>query len=179
MDEHQKLIDVQKAAQRTPLELVRPVITRWNTVYDAHCRLEQLKPSISAVLPLPVSDWEDLEAAVRIMTPLAVATDVCQADGATLGTVVNQLRTLPDHFIALGGDLDLREFSRKAKNKCDSRWLKHFESPAVDMVAFLDPKVDQATWEEDKRQRVWVCCIPQGTQIFSLSGGSRDLSILP
>ena len=30
---------LEKAAQREPLKLVKPVATRWNTVYDCHCRL--------------------------------------------------------------------------------------------------------------------------------------------
>jgi hypothetical protein len=75
-----------------------------------------LRNFISIVVALPNSDWEDLEKATVIMKPLALATDVCQKDASNVATVLNELRKLPDHFLALGADdPSLQEFCRKAQ----------------------------------------------------------------
>ena len=39
VDEAAKLEQVQKAAQKPPLKLIKPVDTRWNSIYDAHTRM--------------------------------------------------------------------------------------------------------------------------------------------
>ena len=39
IDEAAKLEEVQKAAKKEPLQLVKPVATRWNSVYDSHRRM--------------------------------------------------------------------------------------------------------------------------------------------
>ena len=46
VDEAAKLQEVQKAAKKDPLQLVKPVATRWNSVYDSHVRMVCLKSFI-------------------------------------------------------------------------------------------------------------------------------------
>ena len=102
VDAKQKLMDIQKAAQVEPLKLISPVATRsheqmfpalhavrhrWNSTCDAHERMVKLRPYINAVVVLANSYWDDMCLAVKVMKPLAVATDILQRDKSTVATV--------------------------------------------------------------------------------------------
>ena len=76
----------------------------------------KLRAAITAVVPLPNSDWEDLEKAVVIMKPLAWATNICQRDDANVSTLFTELRKLPPHFQKLEiDDPSLKEFCKQAQ----------------------------------------------------------------
>ena len=131
VDEASKLEDVQRAAKNHPLQLVRPVATRWNSIFDAHNRMVcdfwvtltldflvkvLLKTAINAVVPFSSSDWESMEQSVKIMMPLAAATDVCQGDDASVATVLEELRKLPAHFQGLAAEFpSLQPFFKAAQ----------------------------------------------------------------
>ena len=123
----------QKAAKKEPLQLVKQVDTRWNSVYDSHCKMVclclndetlcnvcftqvRLRLSINAVVALPSSDWDAMEQSVKIMKPFAMATDICQRDEASVATVLREFQKLPAHFQALPDQYpDLEHFFDSAQ----------------------------------------------------------------
>jgi hypothetical protein len=110
-----------------------------------------------------------MEQAVKIMRPLANATDVVQADSASVATVLKEFQKFPSHFQQCAAEHpQLAAFCGKAlvcnasicaafhfpflKAICDSRWLKNFQSPVTAGLDLLDPKQDQAAWDDSHRQ---------------------------
>ena len=76
----------------------------------------QLRAAITAVVAFPASDWEAMELSVKIMEPLAMATDLCQRDSATMATVLQELQKLRGHFEAVEVQYPkLAEFCLKEK----------------------------------------------------------------
>eukprot|EP00668_Euglena_longa_P002486 GGOE01002900.1.p1 GENE.GGOE01002900.1~~GGOE01002900.1.p1 ORF type:complete len:171 (+),score=0.44 GGOE01002900.1:27-515(+) len=135
-----------------PLELIKPVDTRWNSRVDAHQRILKLRPAISAVVALPNSDW-DLEYAVKAVKPIAVATSHVEADSATVTHVREEMKQIQNHFWNLASDPCLAGFAKAALEKCDARWLKHFDNDAALLSSFLGPNEDQVEWDVTMRQK--------------------------
>lgn len=98
VDAAKKLEDVQRAAGKEPLKLVKPCETRWNSTCDAHERMLRLEPFIQTVVGIPRSDFEAMKLAVTAMKVLAVATDRVQRDEANLDVVQREMDTIEKHF---------------------------------------------------------------------------------
>ena len=77
---------------RCPAENGEWCATNPNVVKRAVLPQVHLRAAITAPVSLPSSDWEAMEQAVKIMEPLTEATDLFQKDGATVATVLRELR---------------------------------------------------------------------------------------
>ena len=108
--------------------------------------------------PSLIGSWSAFEFAIQAMRPLARATDAIHSVSTTLAFGLSLVEGLvsfqctftlgtsvslgfPNHFENLRCHDEFKEFAEKALAKCNSRWVKNFQTPAAEVNAFLDPQV--------------------------------------
>ena len=117
-----KLLAMQAAnGVECPKQLLRPGLTRWNSVIDCWWRALDLKPIMCAMdTNIPDEIWIHIEKAVIICELVGVATDRVQADSANAISLANELEVLNTHFISLKRK---RILSFKMLEKCARTYL--------------------------------------------------------
>lgn len=153
VDHRHALRDVQTAARVQPKKLIKPVVTRWNSFYRAIERMVELRAHVSAVMAdeqPSTSQWEYMNRALRVLEPFVTATDVLQADNATLLTVCEQMFKVHKHLLTLQQIPGFITFGGSALDALDSRWVKNFCNDAVIILQLLDPEQRLGSLDADQ-----------------------------
>jgi len=141
----QQLLNLQQAAGNSPLFLLKPNDTRWNSFLFACQRLLKLRDFVNVIARRPDEFWSELEALVDFLLPFQVATDVLQRDSATLFDVWQQYNLLAAHVKANARG----EEKAVALTALRSRWNRQVNADATIAVAILS-FVDTAGFNQER-----------------------------
>lgn len=162
LDAVAKLLDVQRSSGvKSPLRIIRPGETRWNSYVDAFKRLEKLKrylPLCSegedavAITEIKDAHWKAVESAILLLAPVAASTDRIQGDDADARTIAAELDVLEKHFISLQGVAGCKAAATEAHRLLKKRMAKNFSYDALALVNLLDPRVNQKEIPSETRK---------------------------
>ena len=156
----------------TPLQIVYPCDTRWNSMLYAAQRLLRLAPaihphinSIRAAInegdATPLFDdatfWTPLRTIIHFLTVYQKATDVVQSDSATLKDVHHQFIQIVESADALVTPHPFAPMREKVVNLVRNQWVQHAAIDAIHTVLFfsLDDLYQQATADVKASAMKW------------------------
>lgn len=151
--------------------LLRPVITRWNSLYDSLKRLIQLKDKIlhrdmNQIVqlrnPLRHSDFEYLQEYIECTKPLAEAIDILQGEsycfyGYLLPTLVS-LRRKIDNLLSKNTITICQPLLEAIKNSLESRFENFFQVEEAGKLAVI------AAVTHPKFKTRWLTCLDKAIQ---------------
>jgi hypothetical protein len=160
-------------AGQTPLQILHPCDTRWNSMLYAAQRLLLLEHCIKPWIPSvrqhllkndkPVSLYDDssfwtpLNTLISFLAIYQEATDVVQSDSATLADVHRQFEKIIEKADTLRPPHPFAPMREKVMRKIRQQWEKHVARNAVITISFFsfDPAYNQFTSEEKLKAMDW------------------------
>ena len=138
-----QLKEVQLAAKKTVLNLLRPCETRWSSQLQAAARLYMLKSFVDLVIEQPPQFWVNIQQIIEFLKPFQVATDVMQRDGSTLYDTYSQFKALLTHAGAIKSSSVFYPVRHDIIDIILDMWEKHININAIICCAILsfDPSV--------------------------------------
>jgi hypothetical protein len=118
------LLVAQQAAPKQ-YTLVKPNDTRWNSMFAACERLQQIQPAIDSVTRQEPEFWVQLKALIAFLQPFKTATDVVQRDHSSLVDVLVEFNALSKHINGMEAGADRREMQRALVDRWEAQINQH------------------------------------------------------
>jgi hypothetical protein len=132
-----QLKEVQVAAKKAPLNVLRPCDTRWSSQLYAADRLYQLKSFVDLVIEQPPQFWVNIQQIIEFLKPFQVATDVIQQDSSTLFDTYTHFMALLTHVRSIKPTSMFYLAKDDVTNVIIDMWEKHININAIICCAIL------------------------------------------
>jgi hypothetical protein len=128
-----RLLSLQEANKVSPLCLIKPTETRWNSFLYASQRMLKLKDFIDLIVKQDARVWQELDRLVALLLPFQKATDILQRDASTLFDVFSQWNELNKHLLE-EEDIEVKNGGLKSLR---DRWHANVNVAATNATALL------------------------------------------